>query len=125
SQRLKFFFVNEILHQVRKKTGESISESKDNIKEKLVSKHQVNKMVLKYFKKNNNLMGINKYKFELFLDFKKMTDNKNYVMLFKSIVKCEFFNLYQKINIFLFLIFHITTGKGITKLKHKFKDGKI
>lgn len=114
--RPKLFFVNQILHKVRKKTGDSISESKNNIIEKLVSKHHVNKMILNYFNSNNHLKGIEKYQKELLKDIVKFLENKKWLTALESIINCQNFTLVEKIKILVYSTVFMITNRGKNRI---------
>ena len=114
---IKISYVPEILHSIRKQHGEAISSTNDKEGLRILSKHIVNNRLFKYFSHSNHIQGIKRYKKEIFEDYKKMVDNKNYSMALKYSIRSKMLNSRQKLLVLFFVLSQLVIGKGANRIK--------
>jgi len=129
SQDVDFFFrlfsknpdlniqhVSTPLYKVRKNHGQiSTAVSKSGIE--LKSKCIVHERILQFYKKENNLKGIQVNKKIIQLQLKLLLENKNYFFVINTLIKSNYFTFKEKIIMLFYSIVYILTGRGINKFK--------
>ena len=111
-RNIKILNIPEELYLVRKHEG-SISVKVTVKGHELKSKFTVHKRILHYFIKNDNLKGGKRYFSLCMIDLRLLLSNKNYFYVLKESFFLNEITIIQKIQITLYVMYAILSGKVI------------